>query len=521
MIKTDRREFLKGTAWMGAIASISGCTSAAVAAKAVCAPGMMTDFAAPALKTVRVGVIGLGARGPGAVHRLAAIPGVEVVALCDLYKGRVERQQKYLQDNGKPKAREYWIYTSAGEPRKDETSAYRALCESDLDLVYVATPWAVHTPAALCAMENGKHVAIEVPSAMTLEECFALVETSERTRRHCMQLENCCYDRVEMLTLNMVRKGLLGELVHAEGAYIHDLRDYQYRDPAKGGYQGSWRLRWNMEHTGNQYPTHGLVPLMQNMNINRGDRFEYLTSVSSAAIGMNRFAVAKFGENDPRAGIFPVSGDMSTTVIRTANGKTIMVQHDVTSARPYSRLHLVSGTQGILHKYPFRVALAKNPGGGAHEWFDFTREEAEKILGRTFKDGGRWHNETTVPEDEMLAAEYAQRVMKEYEHPLWKIAGDLARKMGGHGGMDFLMDLRLCYCLQNGLPLDMNVYDLAASCSLCELTERSAKARGASQDVPDFTRGAWKTAKPLGIESVDLEKLGLKDVRKDEAQLNV
>ena len=472
----NRRDFLKGTAWMGATAALAGCVSQA--AKLV-SPGGMTAFSVAPIDEVRVGVVGLGMRGPGAVHRLASIPGVRVAALCDLYPERVAAQQAWLRDNGKPEAREY-----SGE------EGYKALCESDLDLVYVVTPWALHTPVALYAMEHGKHAAIEVPSAMNMAECWALVETAERTGRHCMQLENCCYGEVEMLTLNLVRQGLLGELVHGEGAYIHDLRELNYLDPAKGGYQGYWRLKWNAAHFGNPYPTHGLLPIMQAMNVNRGDRLDYLTCVSSNQIGMDLYAKKVFGEGSWQADLHPKCGDMSTTVIRTAKGRTIMVQHDVTSARPYSRINLVSGTQGILSDYPLRIAMTANPGEGAHSWF---------------------------------SAEEVERVRQEYRHPLWKVAGELAVKMGGHGGMDFLMDLRLCYCLQNGLPLDMDVYDLAASCSLCELSERSALNRGEPQDVPDFTRGGWKTATPLGIESVDLEKLGITidDVQKDSSQLSV
>ncbi|MBO7308700.1 MAG: Gfo/Idh/MocA family oxidoreductase, partial [Kiritimatiellae bacterium] len=427
-------------------------------------------------------------RGPGAVHRIANIPGVEIVALCDLYRNRVAAQQKFLKDNGKKPAREYYVYETTKGPSKDETAAYRALCESDLDLVYIATPWALHTPVALYAMEHGKHAAIEVPAAMTLDECWALVETSERTGRHCMQLENCCYGDVEMFSLNIARKGLLGEIMHGEGAYIHDLRALNYLDPAKSGYQGYWRLKWNNEHFGNPYPTHGLVPLMQAMNINRGDRFDYLSCISTNQVGMSLYAKTKYPDCKWRNGLNPKCGDMSTTVMHTVNGKTVMIQHDVTSPRPYSRINLLSGTKGCLNDYPFRIALEEKPGEGAHGWFD---------------------------------AKKTAEIREKYRHPLWKVAGELAKKMGGHGGMDFLMDLRLCYCLQNGLPLDMDVYDLATSCSVCELSEKSALNRGNSVDVPDFTRGAWKTNKPLDIVTVDLKKLGLKDVKADDAQLNV
>ena len=471
---TNRRDFLKGTAWMGAAAALSGCMTAAK----VCGSGTMSGFAAAPIRKVRTGFIGLGMRGPGAVHRFASIPGTEITALCDLYPERVQAQQKWLADNGKAKA----PHEFSGE------EGWKAMCELDLDLVYIATPWALHTPMALYAMEHGKHVAIEVPSAMTLEECWALVETAERTRRHCMQLENCCYGEVEMLTLNLARNGKFGELVHGEGAYIHDLRDLNYYDPAQGGYQGYWRLKWNNEHFGNPYPTHGLLPIMQAMNVNRGDRMDYLTCVSSKQIGMDAYAKIKFGEDSWQAKLHPRCGDMSTTVIRTVQGRTIMVQHDVTSARPYSRINLLSGTQGILSDYPLRLTFADKPGDGAHSWFDGAKTE---------------------------------EIREQYKHPLWKAAGELAQKVGGHGGMDFLMDLRLCYCLQNGLPLDMDVYDLATSCSICELSERSATNRGNSIDVPDFTRGAWETAAPLGIVTVDLNKLGAMDVTTDNSALNV
>lgn len=475
-MEMTRRDFLKGTAWMGATAALAGYASQA--AKLVDAGGM-SAFRVPALEKVRVGVAGLGMRGSGAVHRLASIPGTEVVALCDLYAERVAEQQKWLAANGKAPAREY-----SGE------EGYKAMCQSDLDLIYVVTPWQLHAKIALYAMESGKHTAIEVPAAMNLEECWALVETAERTGRHCMQLENCCYGDVEMLALNMARQGAFGEVMHGEGAYIHDLRELNYMDPAQGSYQGYWRLKWNRDHNGNIYPTHGLLPIMQVMNVNRGDRFDYLTCVATNQVGMDEYAKLKFGAESWKAQLHPRHGDMSTTVIKTVKGKTIMVQHDVTSPRPYSRINLVSGTRGILCDYPLRIALEETPGGGAHRWFD-----AEKL----------------------------NATVEKYRHPLWRVAGDLAVKMGGHGGMDFLMDLRLSYCLQNGLPLDMDVYDLAASCSLCELCERSAENRGMPQDIPDFTRGGWETATALGIESVDLEKLGitLEDVKKDETQLNV
>ena len=476
-MNTDRRSFLKGTAWMGAVAAADVAFSSVPKALSAAGGGFMTTYADKPIPNLRVGIIGVGNRGAGAVHRLSSIPGTTVVAICDLYPKRVAAQQKWLAKNRKPAARSY-----SGE------EGWKALCESDLDLVYIVTPWALHAPMAAYAMEHGKHAVTEVPSAMTLDECWMLVETSERTRRHCMQLENCCYGEIEMLALNLVRNGKLGELVHGEGAYIHDLRSLNYADPSRGGYQGYWRLKWNDKHVGNPYPTHGLVPIMQAMNVNRGDRMDYLTCVSSAQVGMSAYAKLKFPADSWQAKMNPRCGDMSTTVIRTVKGRTIMVQHDVTSPRPYSRINLLSGTMGCLCDYPFRIALANKPGDQAHGW---------------------------------MGEKDAAAIREKYGHPLWKAAGKIAKKVGGHGGMDFLMELRLCYCLQNGLPLDMDVYDLATSCSLCELCERSAENRGASQDVPDFTRGGWETAAPLGIVDVDLSKMGVIHAKKDEAQLNV
>ena len=474
--------------WMGALAASSGCVSTMAKLGGT---GTMSGFAVAPIKTLRTGHIGLGMRGPAAAHRMASIPGTRVTALCDLYADRTAAVQKWFADNGKPAAKEY-----VG------AEAWKALCEADdVDLVYITTPWAWHAPMAIYAMEHGKHVAIEVPAAMTLEECWALVETSERTGRHCMQLENCCYGEAEMLSLNLVRNGLLGEIQHAEGAYMHDLRELSYSDLAHGGYHDYWRLRWNQRHVGNPYPTHGLVPVMQAMNINRGDRFDYLNCIQCDPKCNDLYAAAKYGAESWQARVHPVCGDQSVTTIRTVKGRTIMIQHTVNSPRPYSRLNLVQGTKGIfsgidfsLREFyvtsgnPVQIGWEKELGKGCHSFFDY---------------------------DEV------QKIREEYRHPLWKAAGELAKKIGGHGGMDFLMDLRLSYCLQNGLPLDQDVYDLATSCSLCELSERSCRDRGNSQDVPDFTRGGWKTAKPLGIESVDIEKLGLTDVKEDEAQLNV
>ena len=395
--------------------------------------------------TVRVAFIGLGMRGSMAVGRFTHLEGVRVVALCDVRPECVAAAQRTLSAAGLPVAAEY-----TGE------EDWKRVCErEDIDLVYNCTPWELHVPIAVYAMRQGKHVALEVPAAFTVEECWQLVNTAEQTRRHCMMLENCCYDFFEMTTLNMAQQGLFGEIMHVEGAYIHDLRSLNFDTDDRTGYYKMWRLAYDEKHTGNPYPTHGLGPVCQILNIHRGDRLDYLVSVSSAQRGLTVAAEEKFGKDSEFARRDYSLGDMNTTVIRTAKGKTIMIQHDVTSPRPYDRLHTISGTKGFAQKYPVEgIALEPN----AHSFLSETQMDS---------------------------------LMNVYEHPLAREIGEKARQVGGHGGMDFIMDYRLIYCLRNGLPLDQDVYDAAEWSSLVELTETSVKHNGMPVRIPDFTRGAW------------------------------
>src|SRR5690554_5139291 len=286
----------------------------------------MSGYAAPKLETVRLGVIGLGDRGPGAVERMANIEGVQITSLCDKNPERVKAGQRILEKHNLPQAKEY----------SNNEDAWKEMCESeDVDLVYICTPWDLHTPMAVYAMECGKHAAVEVPAAVTVDEAWQLVETSERTKKHCMMLENCCYDFFELLTLNMARQGYFGEIIHTEGAYIHDLVGLNF---AKNGYQDMWRLKENYKN-GNLYPTHGLGPVAQVMNINRGDKMDYLTSMASADFHMAKKAEELAAKEDFYTEFDGKNyrGNMNSTSIRTANGRTIMIQHDVSSPRPYSR----------------------------------------------------------------------------------------------------------------------------------------------------------------------------------------
>ena len=398
------------------------------------------------IPTVRVAFIGLGSRGSEAVRRFMYLEGIEVVAICDINKDFVSKTQELLAENKRAKALEF--------TGKED---WKKVCElENVDLIYNCTHWALHTPIAVYAMEHGKHVALEVPAAMSIEECWKLVDTAEKTRRHCMMLENCCYDFFEMATLNMAQQGVLGEIVHVEGAYIHDLRELNFKSPEDGGYQGMWRLQYNADNKANVYPTHGLGPVCQALNIHRGDKMNYLVSMSSDQFGMKEYAKNKFGEKSDYAKRTYEQGDMNTTIIKTEKGKTIMIQHDVTSPRPYNRIHMLSGTKGFVQKYPVQgIALEPN----AHEFL--SEKEMEKML-------------------------------KKYEHPIVKEVGEKAKEVGGHGGMDFIMDYRLIYCLRNGLPLDQDVYDAAEWSSLVELTEMSVRKGSVPVEVPDFTRGDWK-----------------------------
>jgi predicted dehydrogenase len=401
------------------------------------------------IDTVRMAIIGLGMRGSGAVYRYNFIEGAKIVALCDVVPDYVERAQKMLVEAGKPKADEY---TGAEDWKK--------ICErDDIDLIYVCTHWDLHTPIAVYAMERGKHVATEVPAALTIDECWQLVNTAEKTQQHCMQLENCNYDFFEMATLNMAQQGVFGEIVHCEGAYIHDLRWLNFNDTT--GYWNMWRLKHLEKEDGNTYPTHGFGPLCHIMNIHRGDKLNYLVSVSSDQFGMTAYAKEKFGEESEFAKRNYAKGDMNTTIVKTQKGKTILIQHDVTSPRPYSRIHMVSGTKGFAQKWP-RKGIALEPN--AHSF---------------------------------MSDEKMEEMLKKYEHPITKRVGKKAKEVGGHGGMDFIMDYRLIYCLRNGLPLDQDVYDAAEWSAIIELSRVSVNNQGMPVQIPDFTRGAWNKLNKL------------------------
>jgi len=444
--RQSRRDFLKIGAAAGFGTALSGISMTGYnpVKKLKTSPLIMRN---EPLEKVKVGIVGVGMQGSGHVRNFLNIENVEIKAICDIIPEKVEKMQKMVTDQGHPKPAGY----SRGE------SDFIRMCEEeDLDLVFTATPWKWHVPVCVTAMKNGKHAATEVPAAITIDECWELVETAEKLKKHCVMMENCCYGRSEMMVFNLVRKGLFGEVLHAECGYLHDLRTYKL----DGLYEGDWRIYHSIERNGNLYPTHGLGPVAQCMDVNRGDQFDYLVSMSGPARGLHEYAVKQHGPDHFYSKVRYNLGDINISLIKTKKGKTIYLNHDTDLPRAYSRIHIVQGTKGLHQGYPSRIHIeGRSPG---HRW-----EEGE-----TYRD--------------------------EFDHPLWKTVGEKARG-AGHGGMDYLEDYRLIQCLLKGEPMDMDVYDAAAWSVVSGLTEISVASRSRPVDFPDFTRGAWKTRKPLGI----------------------
>ncbi|HEY7686626.1 MAG TPA: Gfo/Idh/MocA family oxidoreductase [Gemmatimonadales bacterium] len=442
MSDTSRREFLQAATVLGLGATLTRDLSGQQPATQ--GPAL---FAAPPMERVRIGFVGVGGQGSVHVDNLLKIEGVELRAICDVVEWKVARAQDAVVAADQPRPAGY-----ARGPRDFE----RMCAEQDLDLVFTATPWEWHVPVMLAAMRHGKHAVTEVPAAMTVDDCWQIVEAAEKLKKHCVMMENCCYDRREMLALHLVRKGILGELLHGECGYLHDLRATKF---AKEG-EGLWRRAWSQQADGNLYPTHGLGPIAQCMDVNRGNRFDFLVSMSSNHRGLEQYAAEHFADADPRRRESYKLGDVNITLIRTLKGQTIFLSHNTNNPRPYSRLNLLQGTKGIIQGWPDRIHIeGRSP---EHAWEPLTR------------------------------------YYDEFEHPLWKSAR-VQGATAGHGGMDFLEDWRLIQCLRAGLPTDQTVYDAAAWSAIVELTMRSVAARGRPQDVPDFTRGKWQTIPPLGI----------------------
>ena len=440
---TDRRDFLKWSAAAGlGAAALSACSK-----ETYLGAGPRQPYRDDPIDEVRVGIVGVGGMGSAHAGHYLKVPGCRIVAVCDLKESRVARIQDWTEAAGFPRPRGY----SRGP------TDYERLCgEEDLDLVFTATPWNLHVPICVEAMKAGKHAATEVPAAVTMDECWELVEAAEGTRRHCQMMENVCYGRSEMMVLNMVRKGLLGELLNAQCGYLHDLRGVKY--DMNG--EGVWRREHSVLRDGNLYPTHGLGPVAQCMNINRGARFTRIVSMSSPSRGLQEYRDRTRKTGDPLRDEEFRLGDVNTSIIQTAKGRTITVIHDTNLPRPYSRVNLVQGTKGLVEGFPDRIHIEGRSPGHGWEKFDGYREE--------------------------------------FEHPLWR-ADETQELTGGHGGMDRLEVSRLVHCLRGGLPTEQDVYDAAAWSAVGPLSEASVAAQGEVQDFPDFTRGRWRTWPALAI----------------------
>ena len=396
---------------------------------------------------VRIAIVGTGLRGRSVLNELLAIEGVEIPAVADIVPEKAERAVSMVTRSGRKAP---VTYTNG------ERDFERLVERDDIDFVYTATPWPWHAPVMLAALKAGKHCGTETPFALTLDDCWKMVEASEKTRRHCLQLENCCYGNSELSVLRMVRDGVFGTLLHGEAAYLHDLRSILFEDRD----EGLWRRLPHQQRNANFYPTHGLGPVAQYMGIHRGDRFEYMVSMSSREAGLTEWRESKVPGDSPKWKEKYVAGDMNSSLIRTAMGRTILLQHDVVNARPYSRLNNLQGTRAIFNDYPPRLYIDGSEGGE------------------------RW---TSLAD-----------VQSKYEHPLWTALRQRASQ-GGHGGMDFVMAYRLVQCLHEGLAPDFDVYDAAAWSVPLALSEQSIKKGSAPVKFPDFTRGAWRTsAAPQG-----------------------
>jgi len=462
-MENNRRNFIKkitlSTAAL-ATASMLSRNAKAVSSRSIAAQ-YMGGFAAPKLETIRAAFIGVGYRGGDHLKFFASLPGTEVVAISDLYEDNIKEKMGWVKEaagiNRHKNIAEYW---------GDENKWKVMLDEVKPDVVFIATNWNNHAPMAIKAMRKGAHAFIEVPIAVTLEEMWEIVDTSEKTQKHCMMLENVNYDRDELMFLNICRLGIIGELLHGEAAYIHDLRSQMHQEN-RG--TGSWRTYHYANRNGNLYPTHGLGPVAQYMNLARQeDNFGSLVSFSTPARGRKLYAEKKIPAGHKWNKLDFKGGDMNTSIIKTTLGRTILVQWDETSPRPYSRLNLIQGTEGALAGFPTRVALQGGVDGvtqNHHSW---------------------------------AQGEQLQAIYEKYDHPLYKRLNEKT-KNSGHGGMDGMMVYRIVECLQKGIPLDQNVYEGCFWSAVGPLSERSVVAGGEPQNFPDFTRGSWKYTTPLGI----------------------
>jgi hypothetical protein len=381
----------------------------------------------------------------------------DVVAVCDVFDDRAKEAADLCE---KARGRRPTIYSGT------ENAWEQMVDRDDIDAVYIATPWSWHVPMALRVMERGKHAFVEVPLATTVDDCWRLVDTSERTQRHCVLLENCCYGENELFVLNLARQNVFGEVVHAECAYLHDLRTVLFQLDG----EGAWRRRYHTQFNGNLYPTHGLGPVAERLGVGRGDQFKYLVSTSSPEASLTKYRNKHKPNGNAQSAEQYVCGDMNTSIIKTELGRTIMLQHDVVLPRPYSRINALYGTGATFFDYPPRLSI-----------------DDPKSYGLEADNSESWLSEKDLA-----------GMREKFTHPLWRKLAVRAEG-AGHGGMDFVLNWRLLDCLRGGFTPDSVVYDGAAWSSIDELSERSVAAGSMPVVIPDFSRGLWKTREQLPI----------------------
>lgn len=424
----NRRTFLKSNLGVGFVPAAAGDT-----------------------KPLRVGFVGVGDRGSYHMDVCLGMDSVEVPALCDINPWYLERAKRWVEEAGKPTPKLY------GNGKTD----FLHLCErDDLDLVVCATAWEWHAPVCIAAMKAGKHAATEVPAALTLDQCWELVETSEKSGKHCVMLEQANYNRSYMQVLEMARRGVFGELLHGAGGYVHDLRLVKY-DPERE----PWRLQHSIDRNGCLYPTHQMGPIAWWLDINRGDRFDYLVSMSTKSRTLNDFATLYYGERSPYATMKMEQGDVNTTLLHTVGGKTVTCYFDTNTPHPHTAEMRLEGTDGEFSDNLLSVYIdGRSPK--PHQWEPLSDYRAE------------------------------------YDHPIWKTLDPKSfRRARGHGGgvTTSLMWRRLRDALMKGYPPDQDVYDAVTWSGIAALSERSVAVKSRPIEFPDFTRGKFKNRPPIKI----------------------
>ena len=443
----NRRTFIKTAAIAGASVSL-----------------MPTSlFAIRAQQRVKMGFIGTGMRGQWMLWLACKYPEVDIPAICDIDDGMIDSALKILKDAGKPEPRVY---------KRGDEDFRNMVANEDLDGLYIATPWEWHHPMAIAAMKNGINVGTEVPAALTVRDCWDLVNTSEKTGMNCMIMENVCYRRDVMAVLNMVRQDLFGELLHCQGGYQHDLRHVKFNDgknPYGGGVEfgekgyseAKWRTQHSVDRNGDLYPTHGLGPVSTMLDINRGNRMVHLTSTATQGRGLHKYIVDNGDPNHPNSDVEFKCGDIVTTVIKCAKGQTIVLSHDTNNPRPYSLNFRVQGTRGI--------------------WM---------------VDNNSIYIEGISPEPHRWESD--EDYLEKYDHPLWKRFSDAKNTIShtGHGGMDFFILRAFIESLKGAQPV-IDVYDAVSMSVISPLSEKSIRLGSTAVKIPDFTRRKWKTNKPI------------------------